>query len=265
MRCLASFLLAVAIIASSSALANAQRGGHGGAIGVHAGGGMHLGGGFRGPSFAPISKAQRGFVPPAARVFSAPVSASGRAPNFNRQFTQSMESRWRGDGGRRPYPGDHNYHQPRIGIFAYNTYLVPNIVGFPFGFGPPFFDDFYDDDDFDQSAMPPSEVYPENDGEPVPPDADESVAAEGAPAADTHRPVYQPGGEEQIDPQPATTLIFNDGRPTEQVHNYVLTSTMLYGFDNGARQEIPLSEINVPATIQVNRSAGVEFSLPSNL
>lgn len=266
MRRLVSIVLPVAMVLWGTGFANSQRGGGGAAIGVHAGGGMHLGGGgFRGTSLAPAPNAPRFFAPPAPPVFHTPVSASGHALDFNRQFTRGMNGSWTGAGGRRPYPGGHNGGRPRIGIFAYNTYLAPNVVGFPFGFGPLFYDDYYDDDDFDQSTAPPSQVYPDDYGEPVPPDADEPGDAESEPAADTYRPAYQPGGEEQFKPQPGTILIFNNGRPSEQVHNYVLTSTMLYGFDNGARQEIPLSEIDLPATIQANRSAGVEFSLPGNL
>ena len=63
-------------------------------------------------------------------------------------------------------------------------------------------------------------------------------------------------------PQPATTLIFKDGRPPVQVHNYALTASTLYALDGESRQEIPLSLLNVPATVEANRAAGVDFALP---
>ncbi len=53
--------------------------------------------------------------------------------------------------------------------------------------------------------------------------------------------------------QPATTLIFKDGRPPAQVHNYALTGSTLYALDGESRQEIPLSLLNVPATVEANR------------
>ncbi len=62
--------------------------------------------------------------------------------------------------------------------------------------------------------------------------------------------------------QPATTLIFKDGRPPVQVHNYALTANTLYALDGESRQEIPLSLLNVPATVEANRAAGVDFALP---
>lgn len=59
----------------------------------------------------------------------------------------------------------------------------------------------------------------------------------------------------------AVTLIFNDGRPSEKIHNYALTRTMLYVAD-GKRQQIPISELNLAATEQVNQQNGVDFQLP---
>jgi hypothetical protein len=94
-------------------------------------------------------------------------------------------------------------------------------------------------------GVPPPESYPEEVAENVP---------------TPFRPTY--GGAEPT-PQPATTLIFNDGRPQIQVHNYALIGDTLYGLDTGAHQEIPLSQLNLPAMVDVNRKAGVDFSLPA--
>ena len=77
------------------------------------------------------------------------------------------------------------------------------------------------------------------------------------------RPTYQGQIEAApVHPQPATTLIFKDGRPPAQVHNYALTASTLYALDGDSRQEIPLSLLNVPATVEANRKAGVDFALP---
>ena len=62
--------------------------------------------------------------------------------------------------------------------------------------------------------------------------------------------------------QPTTILIFKDGRTPVQVHNYALTASTLYALDGDSRQEIPLSLLNVPATVEANRKAGVDFALP---
>ena len=88
-----------------------------------------------------------------------------------------------------------------------------------------------------------------------------------AGAAPVFRPLYRPLYEGSVDSppvkaQPTTTLIFKDGRPPQLVHNYALTGNMLYALDGDARQEIPLSLIDIPATVEANRAAGVDFALP---
>ena len=86
-----------------------------------------------------------------------------------------------------------------------------------------------------------------------------------ASAPSPFRPAYQGQVDgPPVHPQPATTLIFKDGRPPAQVHNYALTASTLYALDGESRQEIPLSLLNVPATVEVNRTAGVDFALPVN-
>jgi hypothetical protein len=62
--------------------------------------------------------------------------------------------------------------------------------------------------------------------------------------------------------QPTTILIFKDGRPPVHVRNYALTASTLYALDGESRQEIPLSLLDVPATVAANRAAGVDFALP---
>ena len=57
------------------------------------------------------------------------------------------------------------------------------------------------------------------------------------------------------------TLVFKDGRPSEQIHNYMLTRTMLYVQGDRLR-EIAVADLDLPATEKVNREAGVDFRLP---
>ena len=56
----------------------------------------------------------------------------------------------------------------------------------------------------------------------------------------------------------AVTLVYNDGRPPEQIHNYVLTPTRIYVMDS-SRHVVPVDELDLEATQQVNREAGVDF------
>ncbi|MGA2753230.1 MAG: hypothetical protein ABSE53_05635 [Terracidiphilus sp.] len=57
------------------------------------------------------------------------------------------------------------------------------------------------------------------------------------------------------------TIVFNDGRLPEQIHNYLLTPTTLYILDQH-HQEIPIDHLDLVATEKVNRDAGADFSLP---
>ena len=137
-------------------------------------------------------------------------------------------------------------------------YLYPNYVGYPwllpFGYGLPFSDDSGPDDSVAQAP-------PDFSNEP-PPAAPPEVAAFDAPM---FRPPYQPQPiEAPALPEPATTLVFNDGRPSMEVHNYALTGSKLYALDGETRQEIPLSALDLPATIDANRKTGVDFALPSS-
>jgi hypothetical protein len=87
------------------------------------------------------------------------------------------------------------------------------------------------------------------------------------PEMAANAPPFRPAYPEQsaaapVHAQPATTLIFKDGRPPLQVHNYALTASTLYALDGESRQEIPLSLLNLPATVETNRTSGVDFALP---
>jgi hypothetical protein len=64
------------------------------------------------------------------------------------------------------------------------------------------------------------------------------------------------------EPVESVTLVFNDGHPTEQIHNYILTSATLYVFDQH-RRAIPIGHIDLAATAKVNSDAGVDFTLPT--
>lgn len=73
-------------------------------------------------------------------------------------------------------------------------------------------------------------------------------------SADLSHPAAVPDEE-------AVTLIFKDGRPPEQIHNYVLTQATLY-IGEPHRRDIPIDQLDVVATVKANREAGVDFQLP---
>jgi hypothetical protein len=161
-----------------------------------------------------------------------------------------------------------------------NAWLGAGYLGYPgYGFG-----DYGDVDasgDDDSAAAAPS--YDPNYG-PAGPPPDYSVAGTGgyaagspppgyavgyaAPSAQGYRPAYQSGSAAAtvVPVAPAAdedtvTLVFKDGRPPEHIHNYAMTRTTLYVQDEH-HQEIPMNELDLPATEKANREVGVSFEVP---
>ena len=164
----------------------------------------------------------------------------------------------RPDDGRGGGKGGVGYHGHYSSPYVYAGYPWLGAVGagIPWANGLPYTDD-QDEASAPQSA-PPQADQPIADYGPEPSD---NQFAESAPLA--FRPPYQgPVEFAPVHPQPATTLVFKDGRPSSQVHNYALTATTLYALDGESRQEIPLSLLDVPATVAANRAAGIDFALP---
>jgi hypothetical protein len=220
------FALVAFLVVSSTLLLQAQRGGAP----------AHIGGATRA---APTSASPaRTFAPPSRTFFSGPAHSPTfkPLPPGHRPGGISLYPPNRGVGYRRNYPI----------VYAGYPWL------FPFGYG------FSGDDESgDQGVYQP----PPQAGEPPP--AEYGQMAENGPSP--FRPEYQgPAGPPPEPPrdQPTTTLIFKDGRPPVQVQNYALTATTLFALDGDLRKEIPLSLLNVQATVETNRSAGVDFALP---
>jgi hypothetical protein len=105
----------------------------------------------------------------------------------------------------------------------------------------------------DSAAAPNSDggeyaSQPDGQGQPEP-------STPYPPDYDLSRPPAAPESEE------AVTIIFKDGRPAEQIHNYILTrSTLIVG--DRQRREIPTDQLDLTATAKANQDAGVDFRLP---
>jgi hypothetical protein len=198
------------------------------------------------PSFA---GATRSFTPPPGPVFASRSGAPRHRPSAG--TGRRPDNGWRGVGYRSPY-----FHG---GVYPG---LVPFGYGLPFGYG--ISDPGQDDTSAPQQAgygAPPinnPDQNPDRDYDQRPPGPE---MAGNAPLV--FRPLYQGASTfAPIQTQPATTLIYKDGRAPMQVHNYALTASTLYALDGESRQEIPLSMLNVPATVEANHAAGVDFALP---
>lgn len=227
-----AFTLVIAGVAFS---ASAQRGG-----------GMGHGGGGAGQS-APAFRAS-----PQQFGASRNSSLSGNQRFVGRQGSAGYYGRRSGDerNGR-------GFYRPYYGPYG-GGWLGLGYLGYP-GIG------FDDGSGYGDQAPPNSQAAdygPPPDAQPQygPPPPDQPAA----PSAPAYRPAYQ-SQQAQYDPAPEdpVTLVFKDGRPTEQISNYMLTRTTLYVQGKHLRQ-IPVDQLDMAATQKFNQDAGVEFQLPES-
>jgi len=126
--------------------------------------------------------------------------------------------------------------------------------------------DYWNDDDAQPASNYPASQYPEYgpdpygtypSGQPEPqqPEYTPEPYSPPAPSATQPQSAVPPSIEAPV------TLVFKDGRPNEQIHNYLLTSSTLSVLDQG-RRDIPVDQLDLPATARANRKAGIVFSLP---
>jgi len=184
--------------------------------------------------------------------FSAPRSSAGARISMGSRPLNIIPGYGRGSPtpylSRSAYSGTHSYRRPYFWPRPVGPYTAwPGWVslGYP---GYPDTASYYD------PASLPSYAGPYDSQPPyetqAPPAYSSSAPANVSPSS----PAPQEGE--------AVTLVFKDGRPSERIHNYLLTRTTLYVRDQHHR-DIPLDQLDLAATQKVNRDAGVDFQLPA--
>lgn len=171
----------------------------------------------------------------------------GSRTSYRPRFS-ARQPQYRSDLYRRPYRGPHRSPYVNTAWNIWPGWTVPYYIGYPDDYG-------YDYGD-DQSTQ--AQPYQE-DAYDWAPDAEE---LEPWPAYPPSQPVPTQAALPPAQ-QDAVTLIFKDGRQPEQIHNYMITSGTLYILDQ-RRQEIPIKDLNLTATVSANREAGVDFQLPQD-
>jgi hypothetical protein len=263
-------IIAALLLAGIALPACAQ---HGGAHGGGGFGGSH-GGGFSShsapafrssPSFRPSSPS--GGFRSSAPYNSAPRYSGNRSFAANRGFATRAPGSFARPAYRTsgPYRDDH-FRRPYRSPYGYGYGAAPWVYA-PW-FIPDDLDDasFYDNsDNYDNgSDVPPSNYvtpyYPPDsyDQQPYPPQYQQDQSAP--------RPSYQPSPAASQPsaapiPQSTVTLVFKDGRPSEQIHNYLLSRDSISVWDQHPRV-IPIDQLDLDATEKANRDAGVDFHLP---
>jgi hypothetical protein len=64
-------------------------------------------------------------------------------------------------------------------------------------------------------------------------------------------------------PMPSTVLVFRDGSRIE-VESYAVAGKVLYEFAPQWTRSIPLSDLDLPATVRANSERGIELHIPNN-
>lgn len=264
----------------------AQRGAHAGFAGrsapsVHASAGFHPApAGIRSAPNFPGSRPPQAFTraPVYPRTFTPGVRPSGLPPG--RPVAAPMHQPPHGFSPARP----NFYHRDRDGRDRHRefanrglgVYVYPVVSGFTFwpyddSLDAPYNDQTYNDLSNDGLAPgpPPNEAdqYPGN-GYPAPPPpgyAQEPApppgyAQEPAPVPPSSSPEmqYVPGSADKV------TLIFKDGRPPEEIENYLATRSTITVIEGRRHREIRVADLDLPATIKANQETGVGFQLPSS-
>jgi hypothetical protein len=139
------------------------------------------------------------------------------------------------------------------------------------GYDPYFSDSSGDSDNSNAQAAPADSGggAPQGQAEPVP--ADDYGQNQGGDYGPP--PPYPPAPRSPYSPPAVShpvaltesepvTLVFKDGRPPEQVHNYLMTRTTIYVQDEH-RRSIPVDQLDLAATAKTNQDAGIDFQVPT--
>lgn len=162
-------------------------------------------------------------------------------------------------------PNDVRGNRIPRGRGAYGVgYAVPYIID-PYAFGNELDTDqgYADDANAQQPAAPVNPGVPQYDPNLGGPEA----PPQGPPGRGPYVPQQNaftstPGPITNGLDHPEVTLVFNDGRAPMKVHSYAVTGKAVFVAENGHQQQIPLSALDLPATVKENEAAGVDFELP---
>lgn len=184
----------------------------------------------------------------------------------------------------RDHDGDRDrFHGRQRSFQNWYLYSYPAWFGYtyPYSYDSGFYDSSnYDNSAYDQSNQlsgdnsqvsgyqpeyPPADYSQpggENDGQyaaqppPWPGPATAQSVPENPPANTGVSAAFAPPLEGPL------TVVFKGNRAPEKIQNYMVTASALTDLDAGHYEQIPLTQIDITATAQANRSSGLEFNVP---
>jgi hypothetical protein len=126
-----------------------------------------------------------------------------------------------------------------------------------------------DEDADDQAVVPGPTVFERRSpGEATAEQPDEGMvsaaAAPPTPAAEpSPSPAASAAASQPAQPEDPSVLVFRDGHRLE-VKNYAIVGDTLYDFTLGHMRKVPLSQLDLTATVKANDERGVDFVLPAS-
>jgi hypothetical protein len=167
------------------------------------------------------------------------LSGSFRSPHFGGGFT-------------RPF-FDHPHFGTRRRYFGYGGYY-----GYPYYGYPSYYDDgYYPADNYadDRTYAPDQQDQLRQQAEiDRLEDEVDRLRQERTLATNSRAP-------SRSDMDSLTELVFRD-KHTQEVENYAIAGQTFWIFDGGQARKVPLSDLDVSATIKANDARGVDFQLP---
>ncbi|MFP5227202.1 MAG: hypothetical protein ACLGXA_06190 [Acidobacteriota bacterium] len=220
---------------------------------------------FRTPNF--ISSAPRGAYVPGNRMTYGGGANGWRYGDHHDRDGDRDRGRHRDFGYRSPYQGLGYGGYPFV--YANSWELLPgDIDALDYGT----YDDGYGSNDSAANGAQPQQQQQQQQEAPATPQEGNYRPEYAGPVEQPYdyappppQTMAEPRAAAVLSPEPALTLIFNDGH-REDIHNYVLTSDSVLVMDHaasGREKRIPLSSLNLSATQQAAQDAGLDFTPPA--
>jgi hypothetical protein len=198
------------------------------------------------PSVTSLGFGGRAFNSPFPSVTS--LGPRGYTPGFNPAFPNSRPLFNLHPVG--PFNSRHHHHPDDGVILGGGAYVPPYYAYYDSG------SDAENDPSEDPYNGGPTIFDRRGRGTPPKPQpadpADPAVASAPPPADSDPVPLAS---------QPATVLVFKDGRRLE-IENYAIVGNTLYDLSGGARRKIPLGDLDIGATTKANDERGIDFQVP---
>ncbi len=205
------------------------------------------------------------------RVMPTPIGVSpAPAPGFPTPTPIGVPPMLRTPGSQNvdSSNGFHHRHHNNLFVGAYPVYVPVPVVVDP----SPMYEvapDQADEGGDDEAVVPGPTIFERRTpgdmtdvavGNPEP-----APVAASAPADDTAAAqVNSTASSQPAQPQDPSVLVFRDGHQL-QVQNYAIVGDMLYDFTPGHPRKVPLSQLDLPATVKANDDRGVDFVIPASV